>query len=476
MTTGTAKKRIRNQSSLILILTDLFSFCLSYTLAILIRVALNPLFEFPLEPLKGFWLLILINLLIMLLIFSLMGLYRGYGTVAVVELRNLTLSLGITYIIMAFSAYMIGQGERLSRVVFIISLVLCLVIVPLSRFIVYNRFSRFKSWGVRVAVIGSRDHFQNITTRLHHIHRLGFNPEIILCTDSVPEGTNRFEGVPIEEFSRDICSKIREEGIDIAFYSSRILAEDDPILAEISTIFPTVYYVLPESNLSSLWVDVTDLLGRPALKVRYHLLDKGPQLIKRMLEMVSVCLILLITLPFTLIASLLVYLEDRGPVFYTQDRLGQNGKHFKLLKFRTMVMDAESILDQYLAENPEARKEYEEFHKLEKDPRITHVGSILRKFSIDEVPQFLNVLHGDMNLVGPRAYMVHELDINNPTTQTILRVRPGVTGWWQVMGRNEATFSDRQRLDVYYIYNWSLWTDYYILIKTIWIILSGQGK
>jgi lipopolysaccharide/colanic/teichoic acid biosynthesis glycosyltransferase len=172
----------------------------------------------------------------------------------------------------------------------------------------------------------------------------------------------------------------------------------------------------------------------------------------------------------------MIYLEDKGPVFYTQDRLGQNGKPFKLLKFRTMVMNAESILDQYLDENPEARNEYVQFHKLEKDPRVTRVGAILRKFSFDEVPQFLNVLHGDMNLVGPRAYMVHELDLKDETTKTILRVRPGVTGWWQVMGRNEATFTDRQRLDVYYIYNWSLWTDYYILIKTFWIILSGQGK
>lgn len=476
MATGTVKKRIHNNSSLFMILTDLFSFCLSYALAILIRKALDPLFGFPLEPLRGFWLVILINLLIMLLIFSLMGLYRGYGTVAVVELRNLTLSLGITFIITSFSAYMIGQGERLSRAVFLFSWLFCLVLVPLFRFVVYNRFSRYKSWGVRVAVIGSRDHIQNITTRLHRILRLGFNPEMILCTDPLPLDGNKFEGVPVQEFSKETCLRIRGEGIRIAFYSADTLSKDDPILGEISTIFPTVYYVLPESNLSSLWVDVTDLLGQPALKVRYQLLDKGPRLIKRILELIGVSFVLLITLPFSLIAALMIYLEDKGPVFYTQDRLGQNGKPFKLLKFRTMVMNAESILDQYLDENPEARNEYVQFHKLEKDPRVTRVGAILRKFSFDEVPQFLNVLHGDMNLVGPRAYMVHELDLKDETTKTILRVRPGVTGWWQVMGRNEATFTDRQRLDVYYIYNWSLWTDYYILIKTFWIILSGQGK
>jgi Undecaprenyl-phosphate galactose phosphotransferase WbaP len=470
------KRRLINQSSLSLILIDLCSFSFSYALAIFIRTVLNPYFKIPLEPFEGYWLLILLNILAMFLIFALMGLYRGYGTVAVVELRNLTLSLLIAYVILAFSAYLIGQGSHLSRITFILSLLFNLIFVPLFRFIVYNRFSKYKSWGIRVVVTASRDEFANIIERLHRIPRLGFNPEIILCTDPLSDEKQKFRGIPVYPFSPENCQIIKANGINVAFYASKNLSDKDPFLSEICEVFPTIYYVLPESNLSSLWAEVTDLSGRPAIKVSYHLLESLPNFIKRTTEVFCVSLVLLLTLPVTLIIGLLIFIEDKGPVFYTQDRLGLNGKHFKVLKFRTMMVNAESVLEKYLSDNPVARMEYQKFHKLENDPRVTKIGSFLRKFSLDEIPQFLNVIRGDMNLVGPRAYMVNELDVNDEATKTILRVRPGVTGWWQVTGRNEATFSDRQKLDLYYIANWSLWVDYYILIKTIWIILSGKGK
>jgi Undecaprenyl-phosphate galactose phosphotransferase WbaP len=470
------KRRRHYQSSLSLILTDLISFCLSYALAILIRTIANPLFNAPLEPFDGYWLLILLNILVMFLIFALLGLYRGYGIVAIVELRNLTLSLLITYIILAFSAYLIGQGTHLSRIVFSLSLLFNLFFVPLLRFIVYNRFSRYKSWGVRVVIIASHDEIMNITSRLQNVHRLGFNPEIILCTDDSYKENPKIGNIPLYPFSLENCKKFNAEGINIAFYTSNALSNKDPFLSEISRVFPTVYYVLPESNLSSLWVDVTDLSGRPALKVSYQLLENLPNFFKRTIELVFVSIVLLLTLPITLVVAMLIFVEDNGSVFYTQDRLGLNGKPFRLLKFRTMMLNADSVHEKYLSDNPIARIEYEKFHKLKNDPRITKIGNFLRKFSLDEIPQFINVIRGDMNLVGPRAYMVHELDVHDEATKTILRVRPGVTGWWQVMGRNEATFADRQKLDLYYITNWSFWVDYYILIKTIWIVFSGQGK
>ncbi len=475
MQNQTKKKVQRNQSTWVLILIDLISIGLSFFLAVAIRELLNPVINTPLEPIKGYWPLILLNALIIFVIFTFQGLYRGYGTVAVVELRDLTQSLLIAYVILAFSAYLVGQGARLSRVVFILSLVFCLFFVPLFRFITYNLFSKNKSWGVKVAVIGTFEELQNITSRLSTSRRLGFNPVVLLCTSPSLE-KKTFQGIPIKAFSNKVCRELSMSGVNICFYASKELSEKDAVLNEICEVFPTVYYALPESNLSSLWVDVTDLLGRPTLEVRYYLLTPFYNHLKRIIEFVAVALVLLITLPITLILALLIYLEDNGPIFFTQDRLGLNGKTFKLIKFRTMVPEAESILQEYLLNNPDAKKEYDEFHKLEKDPRVTKIGGFLRKFSLDEIPQFLNVISGDMNLVGPRAYMVHELDLNDETTQTILRVRPGVTGWWQVMGRNESTFVNRQKLDMYYITNWSTWVDYYILIKTVWVVISGQGK
>lgn len=458
-----------------LLLTDLFSFCFSYGLAILIRWLLNPIVARPLDPFRTYWLLVLFNILIMFLIFVLMGLYRGYGTTAVIELRNITQSILISYIILAFSAYLIGEGGRLSRVVFGLSLIFCLVFVPMLRFIVYNRFSRNRTWGVRVVVVASHTEYTDITSRLTNIRRLGFNPERILCTEFDPGEKKQFKKIPVEQYSSTVCNNIRRDGVNIAFYSSSVLSKNDPVLMEISRVFPIVYYVLPESNLSSLWLETSDLLGRPVLKVRYHLLEKLPNLFKGIVEKILAILLLLLTLPFTLVIALLIKIENKGPIFYYQDRLGMNGKPFRLIKFRTMVQNAETILEKYLAENTNARQEYQRYRKLENDPRITRLGSFLRKFSLDEIPQMINIIRGDMNLIGPRAYMLHEMDVNDEITKTILRVKPGVTGWWQVMGRNEATFDERQRLDLYYISNWSLWLDYYILLKSGWIVLSGQG-
>ena len=125
--------------------------------------------------------------------------------------------------------------------------------------------------------------------------------------------------------------------------------------------------------------------------------------------------------------------------------------------------------------NPAANQEYQIYHKLANDPRVTRVGRFLRKFSLDELPQIWNILSGDLSLVGPRAYLPSECEEMGAYASLILRISPGLTGWWQVMGRHSTTFEERLRLDEYYLSNWSLWLDVFIIIKTVWIILSGKG-
>jgi lipopolysaccharide/colanic/teichoic acid biosynthesis glycosyltransferase len=156
-------------------------------------------------------------------------------------------------------------------------------------------------------------------------------------------------------------------------------------------------------------------------------------------------------------------------------RIGKNGKPFEVFKFRTMVKDADNLLIDYLDNNSHAKAEWESRQKLRKDPRITRVGKWLRIFSLDELPQLLNVLRGEMSIVGPRAVTEEELEHYGEYVDLILRVKPGITGWWQVMGRNRTTWEQRTRLEVYYVSNWSLWLDLYILYKTIWVVLSATG-
>jgi len=160
---------------------------------------------------------------------------------------------------------------------------------------------------------------------------------------------------------------------------------------------------------------------------------------------------------------------------YVQERIGKGGKRIKYMKFRTMQLNAEQRLDELLSNNPQARVEYNTYHKLTQDPRITRVGKFLRKFSLDELPQLYHVLAGDLSLVGPRAYMNSEYQDMGNYKDLILQVQPGMTGWWQVMGRQTTTFQQRLELDEYYLSNWSLWLDIYILMKTAWVVITGIG-
>ncbi len=168
-------------------------------------------------------------------------------------------------------------------------------------------------------------------------------------------------------------------------------------------------------------------------------------------------------------------LKDGGPIFYTQERIGKNGKIFKLYKYRSMVVGADEKLEKYLEENEEARKEYKEYKKLKDDPRVTKIGKFIRRTSIDEFPQFINVLKGDMSLVGPRPYLPKEKEEINGFFKYITSVKPGITGLWQISGRSETTFTDRLTIDMNYYSNHSLKTDIKILYKTVKNVVKKEG-
>ena len=200
---------------------------------------------------------------------------------------------------------------------------------------------------------------------------------------------------------------------------------------------------------------------------------------KRVFDIVFSLLVLLITFPLFVVIALLIKFVDKGSIFYIQERPGLNGKKFKLIKFRTMYPNNEEILKAYLKENPTAREEWEKYRKLKTyDPRITPIGRFLRKYSLDELPQFLNVLKGDMSVVGPRPYIEKEFEeykVPKEIQEKLLSVKPGITGLWQVEKRNESTFMERIEMDLEYIKRQSFWFDLKIVLKSIWIMLIGKG-
>lgn len=199
------------------------------------------------------------------------------------------------------------------------------------------------------------------------------------------------------------------------------------------------------------------------------------QLAKRAIDVGLVVATSPIAIPLILFIGAAIKLTSVGPIFYSQKRVGRYGRHFHAWKLRTMVVNADEALQKHLAAHPELRDEWERDHKLKKDPRVTTVGCILRKTSLDELPQLWNVFRGDMSLVGPRPIVDAEIAKYGETYWCYSRVLPGITGLWQVSGRNNTTYEQRVAFDEKYVRSWSLWLDFYILVKTIRVVLLREG-
>jgi exopolysaccharide production protein ExoY len=196
---------------------------------------------------------------------------------------------------------------------------------------------------------------------------------------------------------------------------------------------------------------------------------------KRCLDVTCSAIALVLFSPLFLMISLLVKLSDGGPVFYHHQRLGCRSRLFPCYKFRTMRVDADAALKRHLLASPHAAREWSETRKLKSDPRITSVGAVLRQLSLDELPQLINIVRGEMSIVGPRPVTSDELQMYGPNAPFYLRARPGLTGAWQVSGRNDVSYDTRVILDRSYVENWSLWTDISIILKTIPAVVTGRG-
>ncbi len=199
--------------------------------------------------------------------------------------------------------------------------------------------------------------------------------------------------------------------------------------------------------------------------------------IKRLTDIIGAIIGIVLLIPTTILIYIVsvILKENDGSLFYTQKRIGKNGKYFKLYKFRSMCKEADDKLAKYLAENEEMRKEFKETQKLQNDPRITKIGNFLRKTSLDELPQMINILKGDMSFIGPRPIVDGEIDKYENNKEKFLSVKPGLTGYWQVNGRSTTTYEERMKLELYYVDNQSLWLDIMIFFKTFITVLKKEG-
>lgn len=239
------------------------------------------------------------------------------------------------------------------------------------------------------------------------------------------------------------------------------------------------YVVETENEVDSQNLEIREIKkdvepSKDAIKVKSGIVYL---ICKKIIDIVAGVIGVILLAPITLVVWIirLCMHENDGPLFFEQLRIGKDGKQFRLYKFRTMVMNADEKLYKYLEENEEARKEYKKYKKLKNDPRITKLGNFLRKTSLDEFPQFINLLKGDMSLVGPRPYLYREKNDMGDYYDQIVQVKPGITGYWQVNGRNDVDFEERTYMDTYYIEHRGIIMDLKIILKTVLKMFKKEG-
>ena len=271
-----------------------------------------------------------------------------------------------------------------------------------------------------------------------------------------------------------------EKNFDTVIIISKNLSVSrlESLIKRYSKFTRNIYIVPYMFHLDFAHTNVVDYFNirLSTIHIENRLLNYKNIFIKYMFEKTLVVCILPFAFILHIIILGLIKIDSKGGIFFKQKRLGVKGKTFSCYKYRSMYVDGNKILKEYLSKNPDEIAYYKIYHKYQNDPRITRIGKILRATSLDEFPQFFNILRGDMNLIGPRPYMLNEQEkIGKSNENIILEVKPGITGLWQVSGRNNLSFEERVKLDKWYIQNWSLWMDFVIFMKTIKVVLGKVG-
>ncbi len=405
-----------------------------------------------------------------------LGLYPGYGLGHVEELRRQTFALLATLAITTVFAFASTIADSLSRLSLFAWALSLSVVGPVARNWVKRAMKRMGLLAKPVVVVGSQEAGRRVLKALQREWHLAWEP-VGVYDNLVAPASGELEGVPYRGTMTDAVALAHKSEVDTAIFAvPRMGTEHQEFVALASHHFRHVVIVPDFGGSAQLGSAVVakDLAGMFGVEIKYSLLDPWAQRLKRAMDIGATAVGGALVLPIILMLALLVWVESRRPIFYSDLRLGRDGKLFPCFKFRTMVPDAETMLQQMLEEDDEIREEYLTYHKLRNDPRITRVGRFLRKTSLDELPQLWNVLRGEMSLVGPRPYLSRESDQIGAAYNEIKRVPPGITGPWQVSGRNSCSFEDRVLMDAYYVRDWSVWLDLLLLARTVRVLLSRR--
>jgi undecaprenyl-phosphate galactose phosphotransferase len=462
--------------------SDLLAMCAAWTTALLVRfillepvIDLGPVLEeptpfFPDRFLK-YTSIVLPSLVLFLIIAAFTGAYRRKIAGTWADFVCTARAAGITTLFVVFATFVGKLSDQFSRLTILLFWIAATVLLPLARVVTRRILARTKMERLRALILATDDPSAEDGLRFATGSRLPFEPCGLVL---VGEGSLApHNGLPVANGLSHLPVLAAETNAEAAIMavpetcSARIQA-----LAVCQRLFPTVLMTTPLHNVATADVELHTVGSRLILELRHNHIDIVNRAVKRLFDLCFATAVVVLLAPLYALLALLVKLDSEGPVFYSAKRIGKNGVIFDCHKFRTMRVGADDILETILRNDSEAAAEFAAIQKLKNDPRITRFGRFLRKTSLDELPQFFNVLKGDMSVVGPRPIGPEELVRYGDWTENLLAVRPGVTGHWQVSGRSNTTYDERVALDMHYLRNWSLSEDLRIVLKTFRTVVN----
>ncbi len=400
------------------------------------------------------------------------GLYPGFGLGPVELLRRYWLVTIVGFIGVAALTFVLKLPDIYSRVTLSLTFVFSLVLVPTFRRIT-SRVARrnYAWWSVPAVLVGdgrrtelARQHTERHTAK--EFRAVG------LLTES---DVDTVGGLPVLGTLED-APRVAATGVRVAFADIGV-PDAEAKLDRLRLVFPRVIILRDFEHLPVDGIQLRNLGGVLGLEYGNNLLQPRARWLKRLVDVVGGGLALLLCLPIIALAVIAVKVSSRGPALYWQVREGRRGREIRVPKVRTMVLDAESRMARLLEQDADLRAQWNDGFKLRDDPRIVPVvGRLLRRFSIDELPQLWSVVKGDMSLVGPRPFPEYHLDALGAHARSLrAEVRPGLTGLWQIRARGKPDIAAQESYDTFYIRNWSVWLDLYILAHTVSAVLYGRG-
>lgn len=460
-----------------LLLSDYCAYVLALFFAVFLRLMLPALFPF--LPFPDFYPYLYsspeahIVPLLIAAVFFFYNLYQKRLTFweeAMLIWKSLILAFLLTYLVMFnFS----GVFAQASRVVLAFAFMGMMGTTLLFRWLLKNLLFRTGFWRYPVLIACSEADSADalrVAEAFRKDHFLGYVPKAFYIPNSAQKSV---AGYPV-------CRSIEEaanQQTGTIFIVGASLTGDHGLLSALYGRFRRIY-LIPQSLFGLMNSGVQYLFSERMfiIPLENKINSLSARIIKDIWDYIGGFFILLLCAPLFIITALAIKLTSPGPIFYRQERVGRGGKPFKIWKFRSMHVDAEKKLADLLASNPALKKEWDTYYKLAKDPRITPIGNFLRKYSVDEFPQLFNVLTGEMSLIGPRPFVKGEMEEINPALVPLYtQLKPGLTGLWQVSGRNDADRQERMKIDVWYIQNWSPALDFLILLNTPKAVLTARG-